>query len=96
MSANWEFWMYDNDGLNQLHGAMRYLDKEMGPFMEINHFRYGLQTIPGGTNCFKGYIIFNNNQDKDEVRAMFPGFNIHAFNRLDVIEICHYLSNHCY
>ena len=96
MSANWEFWMYDNDGPNQLHGAMRQLDREMGPFMEMNHFMYGLQSIAGRTTCLKGYINFFTSQDEDEVRAMLPGFNINPVNRLDVIEIRHFLSNHCY
>ena len=96
MSANWEFWMFDNDGPNQMRAAMRHLDREMGPFMEINHFRYGLQTIVGGTNCLKGYINFFTNQDEDKVRAMLPGFNINPVNRLEVIELHHYLSNYCY
>ena len=51
--------MYENDGPNQMHGAMRLLDREMGPFMEINHFRYGLKTIAGGTNCLMGHINFS-------------------------------------
>ena len=76
--------------------AMRHLDREMGPFMEINHFRYGLQTIVGRTNCLKGYINFFTYQDEDEVRAMLPGFNVNNVNCLDVIELHQFLSNHYY
>jgi len=85
--------MYDNNGPNQLRGAIRHLDREMSLFMKINHFRYGLQIIFCGTTCLKGFINFNSNQDEDKVSAMLPGFNAHAVDHLDVIVICHYLSN---
>jgi len=96
MSANWGIWMSDNDGPNQIHAAMRCLDMEMGPFMEVSDFRYGLKTILGGTTCLKGYINFYSNQDEDCVRLILLGFIINPVNRLDVIEVCHFLSNHCY
>ena len=96
MSANWGFWMYDHDKPYKLHGVMRYRDKEMGPFIEINHFRYGLQTITSGTICLKGFITFNINQEKDVVIAIHPGLNLHDVICLDDIETHHHLSNHCY
>ena len=64
--------------------------------MEVSDFRYGLETIPDGTTCLKGYINFHINQDEDSARLILPGFNVNPVNHLDVFEICHFLSNHCY
>ena len=96
MCANWEIWMFDNDGPNQIHAAMKRLDKEMGPFIEESSFRYDLETILGGTTCFKSYINFYSNQGEDSVRVILPGFSVNPINCLDDIEICHFFSNHCY
>ena len=54
MSANWEIWMFDKESPNQICVAMRCSDKDIGPFMEVCAFRYGLETIFGGTTCLKG------------------------------------------
>ena len=35
ISVDWDIWMYDNAGPNQIYGALRHLDKVMGPFMVV-------------------------------------------------------------
>ena len=42
--AHWGIWMYDHDGPNQIYGAMKHLDKEIGPFMKVDDFNMTSQT----------------------------------------------------
>ena len=78
--------MFDKDGPNQICIVMRHLDKEMGPFMEVSDFKYGLATILGNTTCLKRYISFYTNQDEDSVRLLLPRFNVNSVNHLDVLK----------
>src|SRR5688572_1748674 len=96
MSNYWKFWMHGIDGPNQLHAAMFHLDHEMGPYNQVCEFGYGMQIDEGGACTLKGYICFFNALDESNVNIYLDGFYVAPINRLDIIEIRTFLSEHSY